>query len=86
MRVVTPEHLIIGTGDASRSIAYLHRPGRTPGLFWLGGYRSEMTGSKATALDMLGEQRGLEVTRFDSSSQREIVPSRKSPPDLPCPE
>ena len=67
MRVVTPEHLIIGTGDASRSIAYLHRPGRTPGLFWLGGYRSEMTGSKATALDMLGEQRGLEATRFDYS-------------------
>ena len=67
MRAVTPEHLEIGTGDAARTIACLHRPGRAPGLFWLGGYRSEMTGSKATALDMLGEQRGLEVTRFDYS-------------------
>src|SRR5690606_14250904 len=38
-----------------------------PGLFWLGGYRSDMAGSKAGALDAFGERHGLAVTRFDYS-------------------
>ncbi len=40
---------------------------RRPGLFWLGGFRSDMAGSKAMALDALGAERGLAVTRFDYS-------------------
>ena len=57
----------VGSGDQARDIAVLQRPGGTPGLFWLSGYRSEMTGSKATALDALGAAQGLAVTRFDYS-------------------
>ena len=38
-----------------------------PGIFWLGGYRSDMLGAKAGALDQLGEELGLAVTRFDYS-------------------
>jgi pimeloyl-ACP methyl ester carboxylesterase len=50
-----------------RAIAVEHRPGRPPGLFWLSGFRSDMTGSKATAVDAFGESHGLAVTRFDYS-------------------
>jgi pimeloyl-ACP methyl ester carboxylesterase len=59
--------LPVGEGSAARPIAVLSRKGGTPGLFWLGGFRSEMTGGKATALDSLGAADGLAVTRFDYS-------------------
>jgi pimeloyl-ACP methyl ester carboxylesterase len=59
--------LAVGEGAAERRLAVLRRPGSGPGLFWLGGYRSEMTGSKAGAIDELGAERGLAVTRFDYS-------------------
>lgn len=61
------EYLEVGTGTDSRRIAMLRRPGKAPGIFWLGGYRSEMTGSKATALDDFGVAHGLSVTRLDYS-------------------
>jgi pimeloyl-ACP methyl ester carboxylesterase len=57
----------VGTGADSRRIAMLVRAGRAPGIFWLGGYRSDMTGSKAGALDELGAELGVAVTRFDYS-------------------
>ena len=50
-----------------RRIAIERRAGRQPGLFWLGGFRSDMTGSKAVALDRFGAAHGLAVTRFDYS-------------------
>jgi pimeloyl-ACP methyl ester carboxylesterase len=50
-----------------RDIAVLRRAGRNPGLFWLSGFRSDMTGSKAAAVDAFGESHGLAVTRFDYS-------------------
>ncbi len=50
-----------------RRIAIERRTGRQPGLFWLGGFRSDMTGSKAMALDRFGAEHGLAVTRFDYS-------------------
>lgn len=59
--------LVVGSGDAAREIAVLRREGARPGLFWLSGYRSEMIGSKATALDAFGAREGLAVTRFDYS-------------------
>ncbi len=55
----------LAVGD--RRIAVERRTGRQPGLFWLGGFRSDMTGSKALALDRFGAQHGLAVTRFDYS-------------------
>ena len=42
----------IGEGDALRRIAVRHRAATTagrPGLVWLGGYRSDMAGTKAEA-------------------------------------
>ena len=59
--------LRVGSADGVRDIATLQRAGASPGLFWLGGYRSEMTGAKATALDTFGAANGLAVTRFDYS-------------------
>jgi pimeloyl-ACP methyl ester carboxylesterase len=62
--------IIVGEGEAERAIAYLHRPALAPagpGLVWLSGFRSEMTGSKATVIDALGARLGVEVTRFDYS-------------------
>ncbi|MCW5953598.1 MAG: alpha/beta hydrolase [Propionibacteriaceae bacterium] len=50
-----------------RRIAVERRAGRPPGLFGLGGFRSDMTGSKALALDRFGAGHGLAVTRFDYS-------------------
>ena len=57
----------VGSGGDAREIAILRRSGGGPGLFWLGGFRSDMTGSKASAVDAFAEARGLAATRFDYS-------------------
>jgi len=62
-----PATITVGEGEAARDIAVLERSGSAPGLFWLGGFRSDMMGSKALALDALGAERGMAVTRFDYS-------------------
>lgn len=59
--------LIIGEGAARREIAILRRAGDAPGLFWLGGFNSDMAGTKALALDAYASERGLAMTRFDYS-------------------
>lgn len=62
------EHtLALGSGADAREIAVLRRDGKAPGLFWLGGFRSDMAGSKALTLDALGAENDLAVTRFDYS-------------------
>lgn len=61
------ETITVGEGDAARRIAMKRRAGGAPGLFWLGGFRSDMVGGKATTLDAYGERRGFAVTRFDYS-------------------
>ena len=61
------ERLVVGDGSAAREIAILIRPGGNPGLFWLGGFASNMMGSKALAVDAFGAEKGLAVTRFDYS-------------------
>ena len=40
--------LEVGSGDSVREIAVLSRRGRAPGVFWLGGFGSNMRGAKAT--------------------------------------
>ncbi len=47
------------------TIAYRRRAGSEPGLLFLGGFRSDMTGTKAQALDAEGARTGRAVTRFD---------------------
>jgi pimeloyl-ACP methyl ester carboxylesterase len=61
------EHLEIGEGAAARGIAALVRKGKHPGIFWLGGFRSDMDGAKAAALDRWAEAAGHACTRFDYS-------------------
>jgi len=59
--------ITVGEGNAARPIAVLQRPGTAPGIFWLNGFKSEMTGGKASALDAYGAAHGIAVTRFDYS-------------------
>lgn len=57
----------VGEGAGARRIAVLRRHGTAPGVVWLGGFRSDMTGAKAGSLDELGAETGAAVTRFDYS-------------------
>jgi pimeloyl-ACP methyl ester carboxylesterase len=50
---------------AGETIAYLQRAGKPPGVLWLGGFKSEMTGTKATTLDAWASERGWALLRFD---------------------
>ena len=58
----------LNVGADSREIAVLHRSGAAPGVFWLGGFKSDMEGSKAQALDGWAAQNGRQATRFDYSA------------------
>jgi pimeloyl-ACP methyl ester carboxylesterase len=63
--------LTIGTGSDAREIAVRQREGAAPGLFWLGGYKSDMKGTKAEALDQWAAAHGRACTRFDYSGHGE---------------
>src|SRR4051812_46271445 len=63
--------LTIGIGQAARAIAVRQRGGGSPGLFWLGGFKSDMKGTKAEALHHWGEAQARAVTRFDYSGHGE---------------
>lgn len=65
------KHLQVGSGDAARQIGVLRRSGKAPGLFWLGGFRSDMSGSKAEALDAWAGGQRRACTRFDYSGHGE---------------
>jgi pimeloyl-ACP methyl ester carboxylesterase len=60
-----------GTGSNARRIAVRARDGATPGLFWLGGFKSDMRGTKAAALDAWAAQHGRACLRFDYSGHGE---------------
>jgi pimeloyl-ACP methyl ester carboxylesterase len=57
------EELMVG----GQRIAVLRRAGAAPGLFWLSGFRSDMAGTKAEALDRHAAGTGRACTRFDYS-------------------
>ena len=63
--------LQVGTGKAARRIAVRQREGATPGLLWLGGFKSDMKGTKAEALDQWAKDHGRAITRFDYSGHGE---------------
>ncbi len=48
-------------------LAYLTRAGTGPGVIWLGGWRSDMHGSKAEYLDGVAAREGFPFLRFDYS-------------------
>ena len=57
--------LHIGDGAARRGIAVRAQAGAGPGLFWLGGYKSDMKGLKAVALADWAAGAGRACVRFD---------------------
>jgi pimeloyl-ACP methyl ester carboxylesterase len=61
----------IGTGAAARVITVRQRSGAGPGLIWLGGFKSDMRGGKAEALDQWAAAQGRACTRFDYSGHGE---------------
>jgi pimeloyl-ACP methyl ester carboxylesterase len=71
MSNVCLKFLQCGTGAGARSIAVRARSGSTPGLFWLGGFKSDMQGTKATAIDGWAGRQGRACVRFDYSGHGE---------------
>jgi len=73
--VAEPAFIDVGEGTAARRIAVRARPGQEsdlgPGLFWLGGFNSDMKGTKAVALDAWAAERGRACVRFDYSGHGE---------------
>jgi pimeloyl-ACP methyl ester carboxylesterase len=56
-----PQHLAIG----AETIAYHRTGGRAPGVVFLTGYKSDMTGQKAVRLEEVCRARGQAYVRFD---------------------
>jgi len=66
-----PTFIEVGEGDGRRRIAVRARVGSGPGLFWLGGFNSDMRGTKALALDTWAAEHGRACIRFDYSGHGE---------------
>jgi pimeloyl-ACP methyl ester carboxylesterase len=63
--------LKLGTTSAERTIAVRTDAGKDPGLFWLGGFKSDMKGTKAEALSVWAREHGRACVRFDYSGHGE---------------
>ena len=61
----------VGHGKDAREIAVRMRAGAPPGLFWLSGFKSDMQGTKAAALDAWAAANGRACVRFDYSGHGE---------------
>jgi pimeloyl-ACP methyl ester carboxylesterase len=66
-----PTFIEVGEGNGGRRIAVRARAGSGPGLFWLGGFNSDMRGTKALALDAWAAEHGRACIRFDYSGHGE---------------
>jgi pimeloyl-ACP methyl ester carboxylesterase len=66
-----PDFIEVGKDGAARSIAVRARGGSAPGLFWLGGFNSDMRGTKAVALEAWAAEQGRACVRFDYSGHGE---------------
>ena len=55
------------TTPQGRRIAYVQTPGQGPGVVFLGGFMSDMTGTKAVFLQDWAERHGRAFLRFDYS-------------------
>jgi pimeloyl-ACP methyl ester carboxylesterase len=71
----TPKAAFFRSAPEKPRLAYLRRPAQKsnslPGLLWLGGFRSDMRGAKATFLDALAQEQGRACLRFDYSGHGE---------------
>src|SRR5438874_4208064 len=66
-----PTFIEVGEGSSLRRIAVRARAGSGPGLFWLGGFNSDMRGTKALALDAWAAEHGRACIRLDYSGHGE---------------
>jgi pimeloyl-ACP methyl ester carboxylesterase len=66
-----PAFIAVGKDDSQRQIAVRVRAGVAPGLLWLGGFNSDMKGTKALALDAWAAEHGRACVRFDYSGHGE---------------
>ena len=66
-----PLFVEVGQATATRRIAVRVREGAAPGLFWLGGFKSDMQGTKAVALDAWAAEHNRACVRFDYSGHGE---------------
>jgi pimeloyl-ACP methyl ester carboxylesterase len=66
-----PVFVDVGAGENARRIAVRARAGAAPGVFWLGGFNSDMKGTKAAALDGWATEHGRALVRFDYSGHGE---------------
>jgi pimeloyl-ACP methyl ester carboxylesterase len=71
----TPDAALFETAPRKPRLATLLRTAQRknplPGLFWLGGFRSDMRGSKAEFIDHLAKAQGRACLRFDYSGHGE---------------
>jgi pimeloyl-ACP methyl ester carboxylesterase len=58
-------------GFPQRDLAYKHRAGKGPCIIWLGGFRSDMSSTKATALDQAAAEDQRAMLRFDYTAHGE---------------
>jgi pimeloyl-ACP methyl ester carboxylesterase len=66
-----PALIEVGGGGDIRRIAVRARAGASPGLLWLSGFKSDMRGTKALALDDWAAEHGRACVRFDYSGHGE---------------
>lgn len=68
-----PSYLVVNRAGPSRRIAYRHVPAASdkPTIVWLGGYRSDMLGTKAEHLSAVAAREGLGFCRLDYSGHGE---------------
>jgi pimeloyl-ACP methyl ester carboxylesterase len=63
--------LKLGTSSGERLIAVRRDAGAAPGVFWMGGFKSDMKGTKAAALAQWARENGRSCVRFDYSGHGE---------------
>jgi esterase/lipase len=63
--------LKLGTSSGERLIAVRREEGAAPGVFWMGGFKSDMKGTKAQALAQWARENGRSCLRFDYSGHGE---------------
>jgi pimeloyl-ACP methyl ester carboxylesterase len=66
-----PQYVTVGEGTSARQIAVRKRAGSAPGVLWLGGFKSDMQGTKAVALDAWAANACRAFARFDYSGHGE---------------
>src|SRR6478735_10276573 len=71
----SPDFINLGTPSDGRAIAVRRdeaaKSSEKPGIFWLGGFKSDMKGTKAEALSAWARQQGRACVRFDYSGHGE---------------